>query len=118
MDEIASHGSLFFVDSYTTVGSVALYIASENGVPSIRRDVFLDPDRDPATLPREFSRLKKLADEQGFAVAIGHPYPATLDFLESALPGLDADGYELVRVSSLVDTPARNAIMPFVPSAD
>jgi hypothetical protein len=118
MDEIARHESLFFVDSYTTAESVALVIAAENGVPSIKRDVFLDPDRDPATLPREFARLKKLADAQGFAVGIGHPYAATLDFLESALPGLYADGYELVRVSSLVDTPARNAMTQFKPGAD
>jgi hypothetical protein len=109
MEEISAHQPFFFVDSYTTADSVALDIAFENGVPSVKRDVFLDPDPEPATLQREFARLKALAAKQGFAVAIGHPYPTTLRFLESALEELNADGYELVNVKSLVALPAENA---------
>jgi polysaccharide deacetylase 2 family uncharacterized protein YibQ len=100
MDEIQAHGDLFFVDSYTTAQSVALRIARENGVPAVRRHVFLDPDADSASVAREFNRLRQKASEQGFAVGIGHPYPATLDFLEQALPALD--GVDLVPVSALV----------------
>ena len=117
MDEIADNRALFFVDSYTTADSVALHIAFEKGVPAVKRDVFLDPDPDPATLQREFARLKALADKQGFAVGIGHPYPTTLDFLESALEHLQADGYELVAVRSLVDLPAQNAAERGLPAA-
>ena len=102
MEEIAARGNLFFVDSYTTAESVALQLAQEAGIPSTRRDVFLDPDRSPATLVREFARLKKLARESGFAVGIGHPYPATLDFLEQELPGLSDEGYELISISHMV----------------
>jgi len=109
MEEISDHQRFFFVDSYTTADSVALDIAFEKGVPSVKRDVFLDPDLEPATLHREFARLKSLAAKQGFAVGIGHPYPTTLQFLESALEELNADGYELVNVSSLVALPAENA---------
>jgi polysaccharide deacetylase 2 family uncharacterized protein YibQ len=118
MDEIRDRQPLFFVDSYTTPESVALHIAAENGVPAIKRDVFLDPDADPETVNREFARLKKLAEEQGFAVGIGHPYPATLGFLEKALPALEADGFELVSVSTLVGVPARNAVFVELPSAE
>lgn len=102
MQEILGHGGLFFVDSYTTAQSVALKIARERGVPSLRRDVFLDPDSAPATLEREFARLKKIARRRGFAVGIGHPYPATLEFLERVLPGLQAEGIELISISRLV----------------
>jgi polysaccharide deacetylase 2 family uncharacterized protein YibQ len=35
-------------------------------------------------------------------VAIGHPYPATLEFLERELPNLEADGLELVTISELL----------------
>lgn len=117
MDEISDIRALFFVDSYTTADSVALDIAIEKGVPAVKRDVFLDPDPEPATLTREFARLKALADKQGFAVGIGHPYPTTLDFLESALEQLQADGYELVTVRSLVDLPAQNAAERGLPAA-
>lgn len=100
MDEILSQGDLFFIDSYTTAQSVALRIARERGIPAVRRHVFLDPDTEPATVAVEFARLKLLAREQGFAVGIGHPYPATLEFLEQALSRLD--GIDLVPVSALV----------------
>lgn len=102
MDEIVNRGDLFFVDSYTTAESVALQIAREHDVPSMKRDVFLDPDPSADTVEREFSRLKKIAREQGFAVGIGHPYPVTLDFLEAALPALDDEGYDLVSLSELI----------------
>ena len=118
MDEIRERESLFFVDSYTTHESVALHIAAEKGVPSIKRDVFLDPDASPDTVRREFARLKKLAEDQGFAVGIGHPYPSTLSFLEEALPALHADGFDLVSVSTLVGVPARNAVFVELPAAE
>lgn len=102
MEDIRARGDLVFVDSYTTAQSVALRIANEIGVPATRRDVFLDPDVRPDTIAREFARLEKLARERGSAVAIGHPYRSTLDFLEKALPSLEARGIDLVSVGRLI----------------
>lgn len=102
MEEIAAHPDLFFVDSYTTHRSIALQFAREGGVPAIRRDVFLDPDRSPATVEREFARLKKLARVRGMAVGIGHPYPATLALLERELPKLRDEGFTLVGVRDYI----------------
>ena len=106
MTELAERGDLFFVDSYTTAASIALQAAREAGIPSTRRDVFLDPDRAPETLAKEFTRLKNLARENGFAVGIGHPYPGTLDFLEAELPKLRADGIELISIVELIEQSA------------
>ena len=105
MEEILRAGGLYFVDSYTTHRSIALQIASERGVPAIKRDVFLDSDPAPDKVAREFERLKKLARERGLAVAIGHPYPATLAFLERAIPGLVEEGIHLVPLRELIDFP-------------
>lgn len=102
MEEITAHGDLIFVDSHTTHASVALRLARESGVPSVKRDVFLDPDESPATVAREFERLKKLARQKGLAVGIGHPYLATLELLEQELPRLAAEGIELISISELV----------------
>lgn len=104
MDEIQARDNLFFIDSYTTHESVALQIAKEVGVDARKRDVFLDPDRDPETVVREFERMKRLAQKRGSIVAIGHPYAATLDLLERELPNLAAEGYELVTISELMDS--------------
>ena len=102
LEEIQKRENLFFLDSYTHHESVALQIAEEVGVNATRRDVFLDPDREPATVAREFKRMKQLARERGRVVAIGHPYPATLDLLERELPRLLEEGFELVSVSEML----------------
>ena len=102
MEEIHDHEHLFFIDSYTHHESVAMQIAHETGVDAVKRDVFLDPDRSPETVAREFERMKALAKKHGSVVAIGHPYPATLELLERELPRLLAEGFELVSVSELV----------------
>lgn len=102
MEAILEYDGLFFVDSYTTHRSVALQIAAENGVPAIRRDVFLDADQSTEAVEREFLRLKDLARQRGAAVGIAHPYDVTLEVLERVLPLLGEEGYELVPISELV----------------
>jgi len=102
MQEIAKREQLFFVDSFTTHHSVAMQIAEESGVETTRRDIFLDPDRSPETVAREFERMKELARRRGQVVAIGHPYPSTLELLERELPRLIEEGFELVSVSEIV----------------
>lgn len=102
MAELKRHGGLFFVDSYTTPASVALQMAEEAGLPATRRHVFLDNDPAPQAIEQEFTRLTALARLNGRAVAIGHPYEATLAFLEWAVPRLDGMGIELVGVAALI----------------
>ena len=111
MEELHNRDDLFFIDSYTTHASVALKIAAEFGVEATKRDVFLDHDRSADAVMYEFERLKSLARKQGFAVAIGHPFPETLQVLERELPKLRDDGFELVRISKLLI--ARPALGPF-----
>lgn len=102
MDELASRGNLFFVDSYTTADSVALKTALEHGVPAVRRHVFLDDDPAASAVAQQFARLQSEARQRGFAIGIGHPYPETLEFLRSTLPELSAAGYELVSVGEIL----------------
>ena len=102
MEELLEREGLFFVDSFTTHESVALQIAAELGVHARKRDVFLDPDSTTQTLQREYNRLKSVARKRGNAIAIGHPYEATLALLEKELPLLAEQGFDLVPVSELV----------------
>jgi hypothetical protein len=117
MEEIAAREGLFFIDSYTTAASVALGIARESGIPAARRDVFLDPDPDPATVRREFDRLVALARRHGTALGIGHPYPATLALLEKELPRLAELGIELVSPGELVRIRTSEASRSWPPSS-
>jgi polysaccharide deacetylase 2 family uncharacterized protein YibQ len=102
MRELNKRENLYFVDSYTTVHSVAEKIADENLVPNLRRDVFLDSDQDPKQIRYQFRRLLKLARKHGTALAIGHPYPETIAVLKQLLPTLDAQGVRLLPVSKLL----------------
>jgi polysaccharide deacetylase 2 family uncharacterized protein YibQ len=95
---------MFFVDSYTTERSVALRTAQELGVPATRRDVFLDPEPGEAAIAEQWQRLLALARKRGIALAIGHPNPITLAWLERELPTLAAQGITLVRVSDVVSS--------------
>lgn len=104
MEELRARGSLYFVDSFTTADSVALATAREQGVPALRRDVFLDGELSADAIAAEWRRLLALARERGSAIAIGHPHSATLDLLERELPVLDAQGVQLVTLTTLLMT--------------
>lgn len=93
---------LYFVDSMTTADSVAGTTAAQFLVPSLRRHVFLDNIQTAEAIDIEFRRAIALAQQQGYAVAIGHPYPETLAYLVSALPLLAALQVEIVPVSVML----------------
>ncbi|WP_421848622.1 divergent polysaccharide deacetylase family protein [Marinomonas sp.] len=94
--------SLFFIDSLTSPKSVAKKTAQEYGLDTVSRDVFLDNIRTEKAIDRQFSRLLKLARLHGSALAIGHPYPETMDYLKKRLNNLELDGVRLVRLSDLL----------------
>ena len=93
---------LYFLDSRTTPLTLAEARAKAHAIPHLRRDVFLDNERQYKAIAAQFSRLITLAKRQGQAVAIGHPYPETLEFLENTLPSLQQQGIQLVLASQAV----------------
>lgn len=93
---------LYFIDSRTTVETVAQSRAEASGIATSRRDVFLDNERNPAYIKGQIKQLLRKAKRTGSAIAIGHPYPETLDVLSTLLPTLAEKGYELVPVSQLL----------------
>lgn len=104
MQELQNH-DLYFVDSRTIASSVAWETALAYQVPTTRRDIFLDHDKDPKAIAEQYNKLLTIAHRHGQAIAIAHPYPETIAFLEAALPLLANAGVELVPVSALVSTP-------------
>ena len=108
MEELSKLDDMYFVDSLTNVKSVAATFATEHEIPNLVRDVFLDPDPNPQTIKRQFNRLINIANKRGYAIAIAHPYPSTLNFIKSHLHKLDDHDIELVPVSSLINLHWRN----------
>ena len=93
---------LFFVDSRTTHKTVASQIALEQDIQTASRDVFLDNDQSLYGIDKEFRRLLTLAKQRKTAIAIGHPYPSTLQYLEHAIPMLKREGVRLISVSEIL----------------
>lgn len=101
MEELGPRG-LYFVDSRTSAQTKALDIANLNQVPSLKRDVFLDDLNETKAIQYQLNRAIQFSKQRGSAVAIGHPYPATLTVLEHIEPLLAEQGVRLVYVSQLI----------------
>ncbi len=104
MEVLNEYPGLFFVDSRTHHKTVAAQIASEYFVSNTSRDIFLDSTpNDSKELRVQLKRLLKKAEEQGFALAIAHPYPETIRSLRQFIPQLEALGHQLIPISQFIE---------------
>jgi polysaccharide deacetylase 2 family uncharacterized protein YibQ len=101
MPELRRRG-LFFVDSRTLASTVAYDTAERMGVRAASRKVFLDDSANREAIFRQLELAARDADRDGFAIAIGHPRPDTIDALAEDVPRLEARGIRLVFVSDVV----------------
>jgi polysaccharide deacetylase 2 family uncharacterized protein YibQ len=101
MAELRRDG-LLFLDSRTSGASVAAAEAHRLGVPHATRDVFLDNDIDAPHIERRLAEVERIARRHDMAVAIGHPHNATIAALRRWLPTLEAKGFALVPISTIV----------------
>ncbi len=79
--DVAQQNNLFVIDSLTHPGSVFFKQARLRGVPVLSRDFFLDVVKQPEAIYFQLRKAEQLAVQQGKALAIGHPYPETLEAL-------------------------------------
>lgn len=100
--EALKERQLYFVDSRTSAQSIAWDIAKQHGIPTLKRDVFLDHEPNTAFIHKQFQELIRIAKQQGYAVAIAHPYPETIAYLQNNLSVLLSQNINLVTVSALV----------------
>jgi len=92
----------FFIDSRTNARSVGERIAGEHGVRTAARDVFLDNRADVDYTAGQLRQVAALAEQNGSAIAIGHPRPTTLEALRIVIPEMQARGIKFVLASDLV----------------
>ena len=93
---------LFFVDSRTSTATVAYVAARRAHVLAASRDVFLDDTEDVSAIHHQLELAVHDAKLRGWAIAIGHPHPATLQALAEFLPHLQHEGVSLVFASQVV----------------
>ncbi|MFZ0638327.1 MAG: divergent polysaccharide deacetylase family protein [Candidatus Acidiferrales bacterium] len=93
--------NLFFIDSRTTVATVAYNAAKQAGVPAASRKVFLDDIETRGAILRQLDLAARDAASEGSAIAIGHPHNVTIAALAEGLPGLKSR-VRIVFASTLV----------------
>jgi polysaccharide deacetylase 2 family uncharacterized protein YibQ len=93
---------LYFIDSRTTAETVAHKSAHLLHVPFAERDIFIDHLEDPAFIRKQLKQLLIRAHQQGYAVGIAHPHPATVEVLSEFMPQLKHE-VQLVPASMVVE---------------
>lgn len=94
--------NFYFLDSRTTPLSKAYQQALQAGIPSLKRDVFLDYNHtNPESIEFQYKRWLKKSTDKGYAVAIAHPYTSTIEILKQKLAEASED-YTFMTASQLL----------------
>lgn len=92
----------FVVDSLVSERSICENVAGNLGLPFIARDVFLDNINERRAIEREFAKLARLAQKKGYAVAIGHARPLTLEVIKEQSSLLKKKGFVFLSVREMI----------------
>jgi len=82
--KILKKDNLGFVDSRTTCYSKAKNVEMIYNIPFYSRDIFLDNKQNVKYIQNQLKKAVILAKKRGYAIAIGHPHPATIQALKQS----------------------------------
>ncbi|HSR72903.1 MAG TPA: divergent polysaccharide deacetylase family protein [Kiloniellales bacterium] len=81
---------LMLLDNRSSDNTLAWALARTRDVPAAINDRILDSgDATRVTIEERLRQLERIARSEHYAVAMGHPYPATIDSLKEWLRGLE-----------------------------
>ncbi|MCX7706198.1 MAG: divergent polysaccharide deacetylase family protein [bacterium] len=93
---------LIYIDSLTSKRSVGYTLAKEMGIPSVKRDIFIDNSSQYSDISGSLEEAAKIANLKGTVVAIGHARTATFKALEEKIPELKKQGYEFISLTEAI----------------
>jgi len=93
--------NMIFLDSVTTPSTVGYSLAKRYGLQTLRRDVFLDTNPDPAEIRKQWKRLLRIAKKRGYAIALAHPRKDTIEFLRKVVE--NNTQVRIVSLSEIID---------------
>jgi hypothetical protein len=109
LEELKGRG-LLFLDNRASDRSLAAALAGEIGVPSAVNDRSLDRvQASRVAIDARLVQVENVARSEGFAVAMGRPYPVTIERLREWAKGLEARGFALAPISALANRQTRIA---------
>ena len=102
LEELNKRG-LLFVDSRSSLNSVAGKMAGEIKLPRAVNNRFIDTKAARPEIDKRLEELEQIARSEGVAVGIGAPYPVTIERVAQWVQQLDEKGIALAPVSAVVD---------------
>lgn len=102
LQELKERG-LLFVDSRSSLHSVASELAERMGLPHAINNRFIDAEASGEAVDGRLRELEEIAHSSGHAVGVGGPSTVTIDRLVDWASRLDGKGLLLAPVSALVD---------------
>ena len=100
--DLINKKELFFIDSRTSPETIALKLAREMGIPSARRDVFLDNIPTPSAIDARTDELLDLVEKRGWAIGIGHANVETANALERMAKKASQRNIQWISLESLI----------------
>lgn len=98
----AKRREMLVLDSVTIGHSLAARQATLAGVPAASRDIFIDYMADAGVIRGQLALIEATARRHGHVIAIGHPWPLTVEALEAWVPTLANRGFALWPLSATV----------------
>jgi polysaccharide deacetylase 2 family uncharacterized protein YibQ len=100
--DLINKKELFFIDSRTSPETIALKLAREMGIPSAKRDVFLDNIPTPFAIDARTDELLDLVEKRGWAIGIGHANVETAKALERMAEKASQRNIQWISLESLI----------------
>jgi polysaccharide deacetylase 2 family uncharacterized protein YibQ len=100
--KVIKEKGLFFLDSRTTVETIIVTTMEVFGVPTAKRNIFLDNEDNELEIKKQLQKLVKKASRDGSSIGIGHAKRNTLRVLKEEIPKLQKRGFKFVFVSEMV----------------
>ena len=78
-------------------------MAREVELPYVKRDIFIDHEKDAEHIKAQLAKARKVAERDGSAVAIGHDREQTIKVLAEVVPAMKEKGVKFVKLSEIID---------------
>lgn len=98
--DVLKNKKLFFLDSRTSPESKAYDTGVMLGIKSYKRNIFLDHEISEDKISEQLDKAVKEAYANGYAIAIGHPHPETINVLKKRYKEL-TQSVEIVPLSKI-----------------
>ena len=92
----------YFIDSRTSSLTIGEKTMISFGVPTARRNIFLDNNNDLDKIEEQMNKLANSAKKNGVAVGLGHARKNTLSVIEKVVPSLLDKGFVFQFASQVV----------------